>query len=209
MTRPATNTRRRILEAGYALFYRQGFTRVSVDAIAERAGLTKRSLYYHFASKDDLLAAVFEFHHEFALERIRSWGDRLPGDLAGMLEALFSDLSEWAAKPKWAGPGFTRVVMELADLPGHPARAIASRHKAAVEAWLAAELARRNLPAAKERAREVVILLEGTTALMLIHGDRAFATAAASAAHRLVGIKPERAMAPRRRPRTLPAGRSA
>ena len=30
---------------------------VSVDAVAEKAGLTKRTLYYHFKSKDDLVAA--------------------------------------------------------------------------------------------------------------------------------------------------------
>jgi AcrR family transcriptional regulator len=179
-------TRRRILDAAYALFYKKGFTRVSVDDIAERAGLTKRTLYYHFPSKDDLLAAVFEFHHQFALERIREWGDRLTGDTGAMLDALFADLAAWAAKPRWSGPGYTRLVMELADLPGHPARAIASRHKAAVEDWLATELARRRVKAAKERARELVLLLEGTTALMLIYGDPAVAASAAAAAKRLI-----------------------
>ena len=192
MARSASDTRRRILDAGYALFYRQGFTRVSVDDIAARAGVTKRTLYYHFASKDDLLASVLAHHHEFAIERIRVWGDRLTGDLAGMVDALFTDLARWAAKPKWAGPGFTRLAMELADLPGHPARAIAGRHKAAVEAWLAAELARRQVALPETRAREIVLLLEGTTALMLVHGDRAFADAAAVAAKRLLGLRPRR-----------------
>jgi len=42
----------------------------------------------------------------------------------------------WAAKPRWSGGGFTRVVVELADLRGPPARAIARQHKIAVERWL-------------------------------------------------------------------------
>jgi AcrR family transcriptional regulator len=185
MGRSADQTRRRILEAAYELFYRKGFTRVGVDVIAERAGVTKRTLYYHFTSKDELLAAVLALHHELALTQIRNWGGRRSGDLDTMLDSLFSDLAYWAAKPRWAGAGFTRLVMELADLPGHPARAIARQHKAAVEAWLAEEFARRRLASPGERAKEVLLLLEGSMSLILIHGDRSIAKTAAQAAKRL------------------------
>ena len=55
-----------------------------------------------------------------------------------LLGRLFSEVGEnWTARPGFAGAGFTRIVMELADLPGHPARAVAHRHKAAVELWYA------------------------------------------------------------------------
>ena len=54
MPRSSTDTRERILQAAYELFYAKGFARVGVDAVAEKAGLTKRTLYYHFKSKDDL-----------------------------------------------------------------------------------------------------------------------------------------------------------
>ncbi len=46
-----------------------------------------------------------------------------------MIDGLFSELAVWADKPLWAGSGLTRLVIELADLPGHPARLIARRHK--------------------------------------------------------------------------------
>ncbi len=186
MSRSAEQTRRRILETAYELFYRRGFTRVAVNDIAERAGITKRTLYYHFDSKDELLRAVLDFHHDLALERIRRWSTRLPTNLDAMLDALFSDLASWAARPRWAGAGFTRLVMELADLPGHPARAIARRHKAAIENWLAGELASRGTPDATEKARQLVLLLEGCISLLLIHGSKKYADAAATAARRLV-----------------------
>jgi AcrR family transcriptional regulator len=185
MARSAAATKQRIIETAYELFYRQGFARVGVDAVAERAGLTKRTLYYHFPSKDALLAAVLEFHHEMALARIARWSGRLPRDVGAMIDALFADLADWAARPRWAGAGFTRLVMELADLPGHPARAIARRHKAAVETWLAGELEKRGVAEPAARAREVVLLLEGSMALLLIHGDRRYAEAAALAGRRL------------------------
>jgi AcrR family transcriptional regulator len=179
-------TRRRILDAAYALFYRRGYARIGVDAIAARSGVTKRTLYNHFRSKDELLAAVFALHHTLALAQIAQWGTRASGSAAEMIDRIFEDLAGWAAKPRWTGPGFTRLVMELADLPGHPARAIARRHKAAVEDWFARELAKRKIRAAKTRAREIMLLLEGTTALMLMHGDPSYAAAAATAAKRLL-----------------------
>ncbi|MBX9829967.1 MAG: hypothetical protein K2Y27_33870 [Xanthobacteraceae bacterium] len=67
---------------------------------------------------------------------------------------------------------------------GHPARAIARRHKALVEEWLAEAFAAVRVRMA--RACDVMLLVEGTMALMLIHGDPACATAAAQAAKKLV-----------------------
>jgi AcrR family transcriptional regulator len=186
MPRSAAITRRRIIDAAYELFYRQGFARVSVDRIAAEAGVTKRTLYAHFDSKDQLLGAVLELQHGLALERIRDWSARLSGGVDTLLTALFADLASWAARPRWAGAGFTRLVMELADLPGHPARAIARRHKAAIEAWLGAELSRRRVRHAARRARQLMLLLEGCQVLMLIQGDKRYAEAAAQAAIRLV-----------------------
>jgi AcrR family transcriptional regulator len=186
MSRSAAKTRRRIIDAAYALFYRQGFTRVSVDAIAAEAGVTKRTLYAHFDSKDALLAAVLDLQHGLALERIGAWSTRLSGDVEAMLTGLFADLAGWAARARWSGAGFTRLVMELADLPGHPARAIARRHKAAIESWLTQELSRRRVRNAPLRARQIMLLLEGSQVLMLIQGDKRYAEAAAQAAIRLV-----------------------
>src|SRR4051812_36230727 len=186
MPRSPTDTRERILQAAYELFYAKGFSRVGVDAVAEKAGLTKRTLYYHFKSKDDLLAAVLEHRGELALERIRRWAAGLKGGAEGFVEALFAELSRWASKPGWEGAGFTRVAMELADLPGHPARAIARRHKAAVEAWLAGELGSRKVRQNARAAREIALLIEGCVALMLIHSKNEYATAAAAAARLLL-----------------------
>jgi len=200
MSRRPADAKRRIIQAAYELFYRSGFARVSVDLIAEKAGFTKRTLYYHFESKDHLLAEVIRFHHGLAMERIRKWGDRIGGEPHAFLDSLFSHLADWAAKPRWAGPGFTRIVMELADLPGHPARAIASRHKLTVETWLAHEFAAKGVSAPDQLARQIVLLLEGSTALMLIHGDRRYARAAAEAAKTLAGTHaPPRRLAARER----------
>src|SRR5215216_6436960 len=66
MRRKTDQTRQRIVDAAYESFWRSGFTRTSVDSIAERANLTKRTLYSYFRSKDDLLAAVLLRYGELA-----------------------------------------------------------------------------------------------------------------------------------------------
>jgi len=186
MRRDKLHTRQNIVEAAHQLFYRQGYARASVDAIAARAKITKRTLYSHFRSKDDLLAAVLARHSELQMTQIREIDQRMPTKLEAMIDSLFSQMAEWAGKPRYSGSGLTRVVMELADLPGHPARAIARGSKATTENWLAQRLARNAVPEAKKRAREVMLLIEGAAALMLIHGDHTYANAAARAAKRLV-----------------------
>src|SRR5580765_1716186 len=134
MRRSRDETHRRILDAAFGLFWRQGFLRVSMDEIAARAGITKRALYQHFPSKDDLMPMTLAHSSKLAIERSRAFP--CAGEPGAFIESFFADLSEWAAKPKWSGGGFTRVVVELADLRGHPARAIARHHKTAVEQWL-------------------------------------------------------------------------
>jgi len=58
MPRNSALTRKQILDVAYRLLYQRGFARVSLDNIAEAAGIAKRSVYYHFESKDKPVAAV-------------------------------------------------------------------------------------------------------------------------------------------------------
>jgi len=134
MSRNSVATRKKILSAAYRLFYQGGFARVSMDDIAEAAGITKRSIYYHFQSKDDLVSAVLKEQQEHALARFEAWGLQTDSSSAAFLSNLFVQLRRWAESPQWRGSGYTRLTMELADLPGHPARKAAHKHKHAVEA---------------------------------------------------------------------------
>jgi len=184
MARSAIQTNDLILDAAYGLFWRQGFVRVSMDQIAQRANLTKRTIYQHFRSKDDLIAATLAHASALALDRLENI--KLPASRDAMIDSLFSQIADWAATPRWSGAGFTRVVVELADLRGHPARGIARQHKMAVEAWYTRRLAMAKVSSPRERAREIILLTEGAMMLMLIHGDRGYAEAGARAAKRLV-----------------------
>jgi AcrR family transcriptional regulator len=186
MPRSAKQTRKQIIERAYRLFRRRGYGRVTMDDIAAEARLTKRTLYHHFASKNQLLASVLGAQHQLALQAFRTFGDRLLGSPEAIVEGMFQELAVWADRPRWAGSGFTRLVIELADLPGHPARLIARRHKAQLELCLAELLERSGVRRPKELARVVWLLSEGAISLILVHGNRGYSAAAAEAAKALV-----------------------
>ena len=186
MTKRRTDTRERILAAAYRLFYAQGFSRVSVDAIAERAGVTKRTVYYHFTSKDDVIAEVLNVQHQHLMRQYGSWLPEPTQRAEDVLCGVFAKLKEWAEGPVWLGSGFTRASMELADMRGHPVHAAASHHKASVETWLAEQLATAGVGQATKLAKEVMLLIEGSMSLALVHGDRSYFQAAEAAACRLV-----------------------
>lgn len=197
MPRSAERTRQHVLDQAYVLFRSKGYARVSMDAIAAAARVTKRTLYYHFESKDALLAAVLTEQHRLGLAAFRTFGDGLSGSVQEMVDALFKQLDVWTTRPRFGGSGFTRLVVELADLPGHPARAIARRHKSMLESHLADLLAKAGVKSPRERAREIWLLSEGAISMMLVHGDRRYVAAAAHAAKTLLQASSEKKMGSR------------
>ncbi len=96
MRSKSEHTRTRILDAAYESFWRSGFARTSVDAIAARAGLTKRTVYLYFRSKDDLLSAVLARYRELAAIRLDRIGSRMPADRDGLIDSFFGQLAGWA-----------------------------------------------------------------------------------------------------------------
>ncbi len=181
-------TRERILTSAYAQFYKNGFARVSMDAIAAAAGLTKRSLYYHFESKDRLLEAVLEKQQGQALELFRSWVAPTANSPGDFVNSLFQQLNDWCCSKNWTGSGYTRLTMELADMPGHPAREAARRHKVSAELCLSASLSELGVQDSDRTAREIMLLIEGAMSLTLIHGPPDYIDAAARAARALVDL---------------------
>lgn len=190
MDKATSDTKSKILRSACSLFFRQGFARVSVDEIADLAGVTKRTIYYHFQSKDDIASVVLEVQHRHVMAEFEKWMEPSPDTAADVVANLFSKLKVWADGPDWVGSGYSRISAELADLRGHPAKRAASRHKETVELLLARNLSKAGAPNASELARQIMVLIEGGMSLALIHGDTGYISAASSAAERLVMTPP-------------------
>lgn len=191
MSLESEHTRQRIVAAAARLFYNEGIRAASVDAIAEKAGVTKKTLYYHFRSKDELIAAYLESRDQPTLDLYARWFETTPGSVADKIRGMFAEFARSAHTAKWKGCGFQRTAAELANTPGHPALKAGAAHKKRFEAWLADALERADVDNAADTARSIVVLLDGAAAVMLVHRDPAYVENAGEIAATL--IKPTNA----------------
>lgn len=115
-TAPRGNARQRILDAAAEVAHDVGPAHLSLDAVAERAGISKGGLLYHFPAKQDLLKALVERHLaaiEFAVG-ISAEGTPEDGN-AVALGLLRSYCDGKAAKPD-GGRGFLAAIAETPSL---------------------------------------------------------------------------------------------
>src|SRR5438445_3557202 len=185
MPRPSEPTRARIVQAANSLFYSEGIRRVSLDEVAAKAGLTKRTLYYHFKSKDDLVAAYLAGRDQPNLALFRQWFAEADDGLPAQVERIFRNLARSARHPKWKGCGFLRTSAELANMPGHPAMKIGAAHKKKFEDWLRATFAAAGIADATRLARQILLLLDGSFAVVLLHRDPSYMETSVEAAFSL------------------------
>jgi AcrR family transcriptional regulator len=186
MPRTATPTRERIVSAAIKLFYSEGIRSVSVDALAAKAGVTKRTLYYHFKSKDEIIAAYLEARDEPNLALFKRWFAETKGGLAAKVQGMFRNLASSARHPKWKGCGFLRTSAELVNMPGHPAMKIGAQHKNKLEDWLRVTFEAEGIGSGSLLARQIILLLDGSFAVVLLHRDPSYMEAAGEAAFSLI-----------------------
>ncbi|MFF0229431.1 TetR/AcrR family transcriptional regulator [Micromonospora sp. NPDC005254] len=74
-------TRERIKAVALELFTEQGYEKTSLREIAERLNVTKAALYYHFKSKDDIVASFVEDRLD-QMDALTAWADSQPATLA-------------------------------------------------------------------------------------------------------------------------------
>jgi AcrR family transcriptional regulator len=167
----------RILAAADKLFYRRGIRAIGVDTVAAEAGVSKRTLYNHYPSKDALITAYLTSRFSLlppsdkpAREQLLSAYDRV--------ERMLADGS-------FRGCPYVNAVTELGD-PRHPAAAIAAQFKEQRRLWYRGLLERLGARDADGLATQLQILFEGALSLALVRGDPAVARSAKAAAQTLI-----------------------
>jgi AcrR family transcriptional regulator len=112
--RARTQARERVLDTAYELFSRRGVRDVGVDELIERAGVAKATLYRHFPSKDDLVAAFLERREQrWSKEWVEEEATRRGDSPEERLLAIFDLLDEWFHQENFEGCSFINVLLEL------------------------------------------------------------------------------------------------
>jgi AcrR family transcriptional regulator len=158
-----------LLRAATELFYREGARAVGVDAVVEKAGVNKMSLYRQFSSKDDLIVAYLELSDREFFARFDRSIAKHPGDAVKQLNQYFADLARRASKEDYRGCPFVNTAAEFPDA-SHPARLCVSRNKTRLIErlnQLAMQAGARN---PMELADALALLIEGIYAASQTYG---------------------------------------
>lgn len=179
--------RDKVLTAADRLFYQRGIRAVGINEIVASAGVAKTSLYLHFASKDDLVAAYLA--GRTALYR-GSWNAVLQAtaDLTveERLDRVFEVLAQFVASEGYRGCPFVNAAAELPDTD-HPGYEAILEYRRFVREELFGAIARTaGVSDPDALAAELQVLYDGSLAGSVIEGSAAPVERAKSVARALV-----------------------
>ena len=166
--------RERLVSAAERLFHQDGIHAVGVDRLCAEAGVSKRSLYQHFAGKDAVVAAMLESTAE-RYRRARA-ADGTPRE---RILAVFDHLEAGAASRQFRGCPFVAAAVELKD-PDHPAAVVARREKQSLTDHLERLATEGGARDAATLALQLTLLFDGASAYAVVRGGVTGATRSAA-----------------------------
>jgi AcrR family transcriptional regulator len=152
--------RERILQTASALFYQEGARAVGVDLVVERAGVAKTSLYRHFRTKDDLIAAFLEREDEEFWQQWDSVAQRHRLSAQAELDAHMRWIGERLGRKNYRGCPQLNMAAEFSD-PSHPARVVAVSHMEQLRARLHTIAERLDVRRPDALAAQLLLLING------------------------------------------------
>ena len=152
--------RERILETASGLFYREGVRAVGVDLVVAAAGVAKTSLYRHFRTKDDLIAAFLKREDEDFWRTWEDVGETHRDDPSGELHAHMAWIGERVGRPHYRGCPQLNVAAEFPQAD-HPARLVATAHKLELRRRLFDIAQRMGVDRPEDLAGQLAVLING------------------------------------------------
>ena len=167
----------RILDTADRLFYLKGIRAIGVDTIAAEIGISKRTLYNHFPSKDVLISAYLK----------RRFVQPKPSGKppAEQILGTFDSLARRFSHKDFRGCPFVNAVAELGP-KDRAVKKIAIAFKESRRLWFRARLDELGVAEADALATQLQLLVDGSIALDLVRDDPAMARAAKEAAKALL-----------------------
>lgn len=161
-------TRERLLDAAAELAYRDGVG-IGVEALCKSAGVSKRSMYQLFESKDELLAASLERRAEQTTALVMPSADAALSPRERIMY-VFARVEAQAPSPAYLGCPYLAVQVELKDAE-HPASRVARRVKQEFEEFFRAQAEIGGAEDPVMLGRQLILLFDGASARAGIGAD--------------------------------------
>ncbi|MER6535722.1 TetR/AcrR family transcriptional regulator [Streptomyces sp900105755] len=179
-----TKSEERILAAAAELFYANGLRGVGIEQVIAASGVAKSTLYVHFRTKDELVAAYLRRTDESWLAQLQGAAAGAGDDPREQLVGMFDALTDAFDRHGFFGCPFVSAAVE-ADLDSE-ARAITVQHTRRRQAWLTELSGKAGAGAPETLARHIGLLVDGALAAGRLLQDRTVVDEAKSAARLLV-----------------------
>lgn len=182
---PTSAKRELLLETAWALFCQNGYRAVGIDTVLAKAGVAKMTLYNHFDSKEDLIAAAMAKKSGEILAGIEDVIAAAGKSPERRLLAVFDWLAGWFGSKDFTGCAFIKAVGEY-TVAGDKPREAATAYKQALQNRLQALATEAGLKAPAVLARQLMFLIDGATVHADMKADATFAAEARAAAKSLI-----------------------
>ncbi len=130
-----TQSNERIAALAAELFHEHGINSTGVDALSRAAGISKRTLYERFGSKDGLIVAAYDSLDVPVFRMFTEAAERAATAPREQIDELFAGLERMVGLPEFRGCPFSNAASELSDLD-HPAHEVVRRHKERLRCWI-------------------------------------------------------------------------
>jgi AcrR family transcriptional regulator len=180
---------RRILDVASGLFYEHGIHAVGVDTIAAESGVTKRTLYDRFGSKDGLVTTYLQVRDRRWRSMVTARLEETDPTTAARVLAPFDVLPDWLAECT-RGCSFINAFAELPDID-HPGRQVIVAEKTWLLELFRTTLAETGIEQPGRLAVQLLSLHEGAIVAFSIAGAAGAADAARAAARTLLELEPD------------------
>ena len=160
--------REHLIDTAQTLFARDGYRAVGIDTVIAEAGVAKMTLYNHFKSKEELIAAVLERRAREIAAEISARVESAPGGAPDRVLAVFDWLETWFRSPGFHGCLFIKAASEYPGKDELP-RLAAVAFKTACFDLLNKLCATLDVAHPAALARQLALLIEGATVLAFIH----------------------------------------
>lgn len=168
---PTPSKREQIIDVALNLFYQAGFNATGVDKITSESGVTKKTIYAHFKSKDELILATLRRRDELFRNNFMRSVERLGKTPRQRLDAVFETIDEWFNSKNFSGCMFINASAEFPKQE-NPCHIVCAEHKRLMFDYIC-ELAKnagaKNPDALSE---ELIFLIEGATVQAHVCGDK-------------------------------------
>lgn len=180
-----SSKREKLLQAAIKLFIKNGFHAVTVDAISEEANTTKKTLYHHFKSKEELILAALRYRDErFRNDFMRVVEGRTENPKDRLL-VIFDVLEEWFREEDFYGCIFVTALGEYPE-EDTTIRRFCQEAKRLTQNYITSLVEKAELDNAEQLSGQIVLLLEGAITMAQVNNSPLCATQAKQAAKILI-----------------------